>query len=47
MKDYYLWFLIVFILVCSCIVCYRYGYDSGFKLGSSMYPVVQQEPEGK
>jgi hypothetical protein len=23
MKDYYLWFLIVFILVCCCIICYR------------------------
>jgi hypothetical protein len=47
MKDYYVWFLIIFILVCSCIVSYRYGYDAGFKLGSSQCHVIisLQEPK--
>ena len=43
MKDYYLWFLVLFVLVCSCIVCYRYGYDSGFKLGQTTCHVIVPE----
>jgi hypothetical protein len=27
--DYYLWFLFLFILVCSCILCYRWGEQHG------------------
>jgi hypothetical protein len=40
MKDYYLWFLIVFILAAGCVVSYKYGYGDGYKLGSSMCPAV-------
>jgi hypothetical protein len=47
MKDYYIWFLIIFILVCSCILCYRYGYDVGYKMGSSQCPVVYPPQEVK
>lgn len=47
MKDYYVWFLIIFVLVCSCIVCYRTGYDSGYKLGSSQCHVIIPQSDGK
>jgi hypothetical protein len=47
MKDYYIWFLIIFILVCSCIVSYRYGYDAGYKLGSSTCHVIIPQQDGK
>ena len=42
--DYYLWFLIIFVFICSCIVCYRYGYESGFIQGqSTCHVIVPQE----
>jgi len=28
-KDYYLWFLVLFTFVCSCIICYRWGEQNG------------------
>ena len=40
MKDYYLWFLVLFIMVAACVVCYKSGYGDGYKLGSSMCPAV-------
>jgi hypothetical protein len=42
-KDYYLWFLIIFILVCSCIVSYRSGYDAGFTKGQTMCHIIIPE----
>ena len=42
-NNLYIWFLVLFILVCSCILCYRTGYDSGYKLGSSLCPAIQHE----
>jgi hypothetical protein len=41
LKDYYLWFLIVFILIAGCVVCYKTGYGDGYKLGSSLCPAIQ------
>ena len=31
MKDYYLWFLSLFILITACIVSYKYGYADGVR----------------
>jgi hypothetical protein len=47
MKDYYLYFLILFVLVAACVVCYKYGYGDGYKLGSSLCPAVYPQLEGK
>jgi hypothetical protein len=41
MKDYYMWFLIVFILIAGCVVSYQSGYGDGYKLGSSLCPAIQ------
>ncbi|MGA2159114.1 MAG: hypothetical protein ABSG90_07830 [Dehalococcoidia bacterium] len=29
MKDYYLWFLVLFILAAGCVISYRTGYAAG------------------
>jgi len=36
-KDYYIWFLVLFILVCGCVVSYRTGYAAGQLEGSIKY----------
>jgi len=41
-NNLYVWFLALFILVIACLA-YRTGYDSGYKLGSSLCPVIQHE----
>jgi hypothetical protein len=40
LKDYYAWFLILFVVVAACVVCYKSGYGEGYKLGSSMCPAI-------
>ena len=40
MKDYYIWFLVLFIMVAGCVVAHKSGYGDGYKLGSSMCPAV-------
>ncbi|MHB8085551.1 MAG: hypothetical protein ACYDHZ_06975 [Dehalococcoidia bacterium] len=37
MKDFYLWFLVLFILVAGCVVSYRTGYSVGKLDGSIRY----------
>ncbi len=37
MKNYYLWFLVLFILVAGCIVSYRTGYANGKLAGVVRY----------
>lgn len=39
-NDYYFWFLIIFIAVCSCIICYGTGYDKGYRLGETTSQVI-------
>jgi hypothetical protein len=41
MKDCYIWFLIVCILVTGCIVSYKSGYADGYKLGITLCPAIQ------
>jgi hypothetical protein len=31
MKDYYVWFLVIFILITACVVSYKRGYSDGYK----------------
>jgi hypothetical protein len=39
MKDYYLWFLVIFVMVAACVVSYKSGYGTGFDKGTaSVYP---------
>ena len=38
--DCFLWFLIIFVTVAACIVCYKNGYAEGYKLGSAACPVI-------
>ena len=44
--DYYLWFLIIFVFICSCIICYRYGYASGFEQAQSTFEVIIPQEMG-
>lgn len=41
MKDYYLWFLILFVAACACILCYKNGYNDGYNLGVTLCPALQ------
>jgi hypothetical protein len=41
MQDYYVWFLVIFVMVAGCVVAYKYGYGDGYKLGSSICPAIQ------
>ena len=47
MKAWYKDLFIVFCIICLILViaclAYRTGYDSGYKLGSSLCPVIQHE----
>jgi hypothetical protein len=36
-KDYYFWFLVIFILAAGCVVSYRTGYSVGKFDGSIRY----------
>ena len=29
MKDLFIWILVFFIVICSCMISYRYGFTSG------------------
>jgi hypothetical protein len=35
MKDYYAWFIVVFLAICCCILSYRHG----FAVGQSTCPI--------
>ena len=37
MKDYYIWFLVLFILAAGCFVSYRTGYARGELKGTVQY----------
>jgi hypothetical protein len=37
MKDYYIWFLVLFILVAGCFVSHRMGYAAGKQAGIVRY----------
>jgi len=45
-KDYYLWFVILFILVCVCVLCYRSGCASYFTQDKSVYQIRQSVSAG-
>jgi hypothetical protein len=48
-KDYYLYFLALFVFVAACVVSYKSGYAEGYKLGASACPVIyphDQNPPG-
>ena len=45
MKDYYLYFLILFVVVAICVVSYKSGYSDGYKLGSSMCHVIYPQDQ--
>ena len=45
-KDYYLWFVILFILVCVCILCYRSGCASHLMQDKPVYQLRQSVSAG-
>jgi len=45
-KDYYLWFVILFILVCVCVLFYRSGCASYFMQDKPVYQIRQSVSAG-
>lgn len=44
-KDYYFWFVILFILICVCVLSYRSGCASYFMQDKPVYQVIQAQEE--